>query len=80
MLVRIDVPNDGLVFDQESGHEERIKKNAVYQGVRIHFNSLCRKPRERIQLGVAFGHVVHPRAYNHEWDEEISGRLEAPID
>jgi predicted nucleotidyltransferase component of viral defense system len=66
-VIRIDVPEDGLVFNPDSVEAERIKEDADYEGVRIRFNGLLGKARVRMQIDVGFGDVVHPAATENQY-------------
>ena len=66
-VIRLNVPEDGLIFDPDSVRAERIKEDADYEGVRIRFGGLLGKARVRMQLDIAFGDVVHPAATENEY-------------
>ena len=61
-IIHIDVPEDGLIFDADSIHTERIKEDADYEGIRVKFKGKLGKARVHMQLDVAFGDVVNPDA------------------
>ncbi len=61
------VAEDGLVFDGGSVRGQRIKEGAEYQGVRITFTGFLDNARLPMQLDIAFGDVVHPRAEEHDY-------------
>jgi hypothetical protein len=57
-----DVEPDGMVFDPATVKTVRIKEDADYQGVRVHFVGLLGKARAAMQIDVGFGDVVTPNA------------------
>lgn len=66
-IIRTDVDDDGLVFDPDTVEGQRIKEDAEYEGVRIHFNGVLGKARVRMQVDVGFGDVVHPAAIDDQF-------------
>src|SRR5690606_30390107 len=58
--LRLDVPDDGLVFDPESVEGSEISREAEYQGVRIRFTGHLGNARTVMQLDVGFGDAVVP--------------------
>jgi predicted nucleotidyltransferase component of viral defense system len=52
---------DGLAFDPESLRAMRIKEEADYQGVRVHFLTYLGTARIPVQIDVGFGDVVTPK-------------------
>jgi hypothetical protein len=61
------VSPDGLVFDKYSVNATRIKEDADYEGVRLHFDGYLGKARVRMPLDVGFGDVVNPEAYESNY-------------
>ena len=57
-----EVEPDGLVFDCDSVHADRIKEDADYEGVRVRFAGRLGNARISMQIDVGFGDIVHPRA------------------
>lgn len=55
-----EVEPDGLVFDAETLHAERIKVDADYEGIRVRFSGLLDTVRINMQIDIGFGDVVHP--------------------
>ncbi|MGE3724520.1 MAG: nucleotidyl transferase AbiEii/AbiGii toxin family protein [Candidatus Sericytochromatia bacterium] len=53
---------DGLNFDLDNLHVERIKEGQKYQGVRVTFTALLEKTRIPLQIDIGFGDVVTPAA------------------
>lgn len=51
---------DGVVFDPESVHGERIVKDAEYQGVRVRLRGTLGKIKLNVQVDFGFGDVVVP--------------------
>lgn len=66
-ILSVEVAEDGLVFDPGSVEAQRIKKDADYEGVRIHFNGLLGNARVRMQIDIGFGDVVHPAATKDQY-------------
>ena len=66
-IIAVEVVEDGLVFDPVSVEAQRIKEDADYEGVRIHFNGLLGNARVRMQIDIGFGDVVHPAATEDEY-------------
>lgn len=59
-ICALEVEDDGLSFDPQHVRGERIKEDAVYEGVRIKFTGLLERARIPMQLDIAFGDVVFP--------------------
>jgi predicted nucleotidyltransferase component of viral defense system len=59
-ICRIDTEPDGIVFDPNSVHGERITEDADYEGVRIRFRGSLAAARITIQLDIGFGDIVIP--------------------
>jgi hypothetical protein len=56
----VDVEPDGISFDPASLETARIKEDADYEGVRVHFNGLLARARIPMQIDIGFGDVVIP--------------------
>jgi len=54
------VEPDGLDFDQQSVHGERIVEEADYGGVRVTFFGKLDTARIRMQIDIGFGDVIYP--------------------
>lgn len=54
------VAPDGLDFDQQSVHGERIVEEADYEGVRVTFFGKLDTARIRMQIDIGFGDVIYP--------------------
>ncbi|OGL42428.1 MAG: hypothetical protein A2161_21115 [Candidatus Schekmanbacteria bacterium RBG_13_48_7] len=61
-LPDIDVEPDGLFFDPDSVVVTPIREDQEYQGQRAKFAAFLGKARIPLQIDVAFGDVVTPRA------------------
>jgi predicted nucleotidyltransferase component of viral defense system len=59
-LCAVHVQPDGLVFQPDSVHGERIKDEEKYEGVRLHMTALLEKSRIPLQIDVGFGDRVVP--------------------
>lgn len=57
-----EVEPDGLQFDSDSVHADKIKEDADYEGVRVRFAGRLGNARIAMQVDVGFGDIVHPRA------------------
>jgi len=55
-----EVEPDGITFDPVSVEGERIKEDAVYEGVRILLSGLLGKARLYLQIDVGFADVISP--------------------
>lgn len=51
---------DGWVFDAATVRGERIKEDAIYEGVRVVFTGLLGKSRVSMQIDIGFGDIVAP--------------------
>ena len=58
----VDSVDDGLKFDPETVEAQRIKEDAVYEGVRIRFHGQLGNARIHMQVDVGFGDLIHPDA------------------
>ena len=54
------VPDDGLHFDPASLTTERIKEDADYAGVRVHFYGQLGSARVAMQVDIGFGDAIPP--------------------
>jgi hypothetical protein len=59
--------DDGLTFDVEAIDGERIKEDADYEGIRLHFLAYLGNIRIPIQIDLGFGDVVTPTAVQVEY-------------
>lgn len=59
-ICKTSVPSDGLVFDHQTIHSQRIKEDADYEGVRVRFTGLLERARIPMQIDIAFGDTVYP--------------------
>lgn len=59
-LCEMDVEPDGLIFDADSVHAERITEDADYEGVRVTFIARLDRARIPIQIDIGFGDAVTP--------------------
>jgi hypothetical protein len=55
-----EVPEDGVVFDPQSGTTERIAEDADYEGVRARFRGHLATTRLAMQIDMGFSDVVTP--------------------
>jgi len=54
-------PQDGLVWDLEAFHAERIRAAERYEAVRVHLEARLGNARISVQVDVGFGDAVEPR-------------------
>jgi predicted nucleotidyltransferase component of viral defense system len=54
------VQEDGILFDPETVHGERIKEDADYEGVRIRFAGTLGKVMLHLQIDVGFADIITP--------------------
>ena len=59
-ILTVPVEDDGLVFDSDSLHLERITENAEYQGVRVRFRGALERARIVMQVDIGFGDIIYP--------------------
>ena len=59
-LCKLDVPEDGLNFDQKSILVEPIKEDDKYHGIRIKLTAYLESARIPIQVDVGFGDAITP--------------------
>ena len=63
----VDVEPDGIRFDPASLETARIKEDADYEGVRVHFNGILAGARITMQIDIGFGDVVIPEITTIEY-------------
>jgi len=66
-IILVDIEPDGLIFDPKTIKAERIKEDAVYEGVRVRFTGTLDNARVHMQIDVGFGDVVYPQAIETEF-------------
>jgi hypothetical protein len=54
------VEPDGLAFDAETLHAEKIRVDADYEGIRVRFSGQLDTARINMQIDIGFGDTVHP--------------------
>ncbi len=59
-ILVMNVEPDGLTFEADSIHAERITEDADYEGIRIRFLGLLERARIHMQIDIGFGDVVYP--------------------
>lgn len=57
-----EVSTDGLAFDPATVKGERIKEDADYEGIRVKFRGLLGNARIPMQVDIAFGDIIFPKA------------------
>lgn len=60
-ICRIDIQDDGLIFDPDSVIGTKIKEGAEYEGVRIKFKGFLGKSKISMQIDIGFGDVISPK-------------------
>jgi len=66
-ICMVDVEPDGISFDPASLETARIKEDADYEGVRVHFNGILARARISMQIDIGFGDVVVPEITTIEY-------------
>jgi predicted nucleotidyltransferase component of viral defense system len=61
-ILKVDVPDDGVVFDVGSLTVGPIRKDQQYGGVRATMNATVTNARVRLQVDVGFGDAITPAA------------------
>ncbi len=61
-VCNISVEEDGLEFDSETVNGEKIKQDAVYEGVRMKFVGFLERAKIPMQVDVAFDDQIYPKA------------------
>jgi predicted nucleotidyltransferase component of viral defense system len=59
-VCRVDVPDDGLVFDVATLRAEPIRGNQEYGGVRVKLTALLARTQIPVQIDIGFGDAVTP--------------------
>lgn len=59
-ILMVNVETDGLAFDPDSIHTERITEGADYDGIRIRFLGVLGSAIIHMQIDIDFGDVVYP--------------------
>ena len=59
-VCEIAVDPDGIEFNLASIEVSRIKEDAVYEGVRVHFHATLARARIPMQLDIGFGDIITP--------------------
>lgn len=59
-LCELESEADGIEFDAKSVKVARIKEDADYEGVRVHFRAVLARARIPMQIDIGFGDVVNP--------------------
>lgn len=59
-ICKIKVEQDGLVFDSSTVKGEKIKEDAVYEGVRVKLTGFLGCSRIPMQIDIAFDDIVYP--------------------
>lgn len=68
---------DGIEFDSKSVKVARIKEDADYEGVRVHFQAVLARARIPMQIDIGFGDVVNPGVVEIEYPALLE--FSAPI-
>ncbi len=59
--------DDGVKFDPSSVSSERIKEDADYEGIRMKIEASLGQARKRMQMDIAFGDIIIPKAKKIEF-------------
>jgi len=60
-ICKIEVQDDGLIFDPKTVAGKRIKEDADYEGVRVKFIGFLERSQIPMQIDVGFGDRIYPR-------------------
>ncbi len=60
-VCKVSVITDGLIFDPATVKGQKIKENAVYEGVRVKFRGFLGRSRIAMQIDVGFGDIIYPK-------------------
>ena len=66
-LCDVESEPDGIEFDSKSVKVARIKEDADYEGVRVHFRAVLARARIPMQIDIGFGDVVNPGVIEIEY-------------
>jgi predicted nucleotidyltransferase component of viral defense system len=58
---QISIPEDGVIFDEQSVTAERITEYADYEGVRIKLRASLGTMKKQLQFDIGFGDVIVPK-------------------
>lgn len=73
-VCRVEVPDDGLVFDVATLRAEPIRGNQEYGGVRVKLTALLARTQIPVQIDIGFGDAVTPAIV----ELEFPALLDAP--
>jgi len=59
-VCQVRVEDDGLTFDTESVHAERLREQEEYEGLRMHVTARLGTARINLQVDVGFGDAITP--------------------
>ena len=59
-VCRIEVAQDGVLFDADSVQAGRIREDQMYEGVRVTLAARLGSARVGVQIDIGFGDAVHP--------------------
>lgn len=76
-LCDVESEPDGIEFDSKSVKVARIKEDADYEGVRVHFRAVLARARIPMQIDIGFGDVVNPGVVEIEYPALLE--FSAPI-
>ncbi|MDQ3633788.1 MAG: nucleotidyl transferase AbiEii/AbiGii toxin family protein [Acidobacteriota bacterium] len=65
-ICKIEIPEDGIIFEIKNIFAGKIKADQKYEGVRIHIPALLERTRITIRIDVGFGDAIVPKAREHE--------------
>jgi hypothetical protein len=79
-ICRVEVEDDGLVFEPNSVKAEQIREDDEYQGIRIKLTAYLEEARVSLQADVGFGDAITPPPEEIEYPtllDQASPRLKA---
>lgn len=59
-ICRIEVPEDGIIFDPATVKVDPVREDDKYQGARLSLTGILAKAEIRVQVDIGFGDRVHP--------------------
>jgi hypothetical protein len=66
-LCDVESEPDGIEFESKSVKVARIKEDADYEGVRVHFRAVLARARIVMQIDIGFGDIVSPGVIEIEY-------------
>lgn len=71
-VCKIEYPNDGMTYLQETIRSEQIIEDGSYQGVRVKLIAMLGSVRTTVQIDFGFGDIVFPKPENIDFPSLIN--------